>query len=123
MPYNLNNIIIVFAVLILVVYILNNSKCLRNFFFTKQENFDNNTSLILYYTEWCGHSQRFLPTWQELEKKYGNKMQLRKIDCDKEKCDGIAGFPTIILYKDNKQVEYNSGNRSLESLEKFINAN
>jgi thioredoxin-like negative regulator of GroEL len=122
MSYNLNNIIIVFAVIILVIYILNNSQCLKNFF-NKQENFDNNSSLILYYTEWCGHSQRFLPTWQELEKKYGNKMQLKKIDCDKEKCEGVAGFPTIILFKDNKQIEYNGGDRSMDSLEKFINAN
>ena len=83
--------------------------------------------IVLFYTEWCGYSRRFMPIWNELEKemkKLEIKINIVKVDCDKdkEKClkHGIRGYPTVKLFVDDKEIEY-QGIRNVEFIKKFIN--
>ncbi len=95
------------------------------------ENFAQNNLPVfnLYYTDWCGWSQKFLPVWAELEKKVNssnlkNKVKLEKINCEsnKDRCGGVPGFPFIVLNKNGNKINF-EGNRDLPTLEGFINKN
>jgi protein disulfide-isomerase-like protein len=101
-------------------YILQNNEDVQN-----DEQKDKN-NIILFYTEWCGHSRNFMPIWDELVEEL-NKINFNikcvKIDCDKDKDKCIKykvnGFPTVKLIVDNKEIEY-TGKRNVESLKEFI---
>lgn len=86
---------------------------------------ENKPTLALFYTNWCGYSQQFLPIWNEFETKYKNKdINIVKIDADIYKgfteSMGIEGFPTVKLIIENNIYTFND-NRTKENLEKFVN--
>ena len=124
-----NYFLVIFALVVLYVlssnvYEKKTSKSSMNY-----ENFATSTQqkpeLKLYYTNWCGWSKRFLPTWAELEKKVRN-VKLTKIDCEntsnKGQCQNIPGYPFLVLEKNGKKINYN-GNRSYGDIIKFLNKN
>jgi protein disulfide-isomerase A1 len=79
--------------------------------------------LKLFYTEWCGWSQRFLPVWEQLENS-NLWCKLVKINCEtnKELCANVPGYPYIVLEKNGQKIEYN-GDRTYDDLVKFISKN
>lgn len=86
------------------------------------EKFANSTpTLKLYYTNWCGWSKKFLPTWDELTKNVKD-VAFEKIDCEKQKCENVPGFPFIVLEKNGKKINYN-GNRTYDDVLKFLTSN
>lgn len=98
----------------------------------KVEKYDPTVSgkhnIVLYYADWCGWSQKFLPIWEEFSKQVNNTMKEKvvasKIDCatDNSKCNNVGGFPTVLLHMaDGKTISYN-GNRTLKDLMEFLTA-
>ena len=83
--------------------------------------------LTLYYTDWCGISTRFRPTWDTLAKNTGLNVSMEVIDCVKNdqvcKLNAIRGYPTIILHKNNGQNIIYNGSRTLIDLENFVKKN
>jgi thiol-disulfide isomerase/thioredoxin len=74
----------------------------------KKEVPPNEARLTLFYTEWCGFSQKAMPEWAKLEKKlegdgYFGKTHLNlvKVDADRDKKTatlyGITAYPTVVL--------------------------
>ena len=61
----------------------------------------NTHQLVWFYTDWCGHCQRFEPMWQQL--KDTNKLPVSFLRCDCDKHRDIAthynveGYPTLKL--------------------------
>jgi len=96
---------------------------------SRSENFGGSTSenkhkLVLYYTNWCGWSQKFLPTWDELKNRVKN-VDFVAIDCEanKDQCQNVPGFPYLVLEKvSSNKVQY-KGDRSMEDLIEFIQKN
>lgn len=83
----------------------------------------NKPSIILYKAEWCGHCQRFKPTWKELKQKYNN-ISFKEYDAnlhqDKMTQENITGYPTIhFINKSGEKIEYN-GQRDVDSITTFI---
>jgi thiol-disulfide isomerase/thioredoxin len=89
----------------------------------KQEVPPNEARLYMFYTEWCGFSQKAQPEWNKLEKKLGStgyfgKTHVTPIKVDAEKDKKLAtlyeitGYPTVILetstgrYDFDKRVTY-----------------
>lgn len=85
-------------------------------------------SLVLFYANWCGHSQNFLDVWKRLLQE---NLKCDMIGLEQEKnpedieVNSISGFPTVRLYPNGyipsskEYIEYN-GNRSLQSLVDFV---
>jgi protein disulfide-isomerase A6 len=88
----------------------------------------NKPELYLFKAEWCGHCRNFKPAWEKLINNNNLKEKVNFItidsDIDATKINewNISSFPTIILKKDNKAIEY-SGDRTLHALQNFINDN
>jgi hypothetical protein len=89
----------------------------------------SNNKLVLYYAMWCGYSRQFLPIWEQVKSVISNTSDLNttceQYDCEaqKQSCQGINGFPSIILIKpDGTKIQYQN-ERSPEAILAFVNAN
>jgi thioredoxin 1 len=65
--------------------------------------------MVYFWSTWCGHCKRYAPVFDELAKEYAGKIQFAKLNCDENadvanKCQ-VRGTPTMIVYRDGKQVE------------------
>ena len=81
-----------------------------------------NKELILFHADWCGHSKKLMPVWEELSVELGN-YNLRSVESKNKKeirKYKIKAYPTI-LFVDNKInyiIQY-TGDRSLFDLIQF----
>lgn len=87
-----------------------------------------NSSIILYYVNWCPHSRNFIKEWEKFELWGSNN--LKNIKVEKIQCEdgneavcmqkGIDGYPTVMLYlSDGSEIKYD-GNRTVEDLIQFV---
>ncbi|KAJ6662055.1 hypothetical protein lerEdw1_012902 [Lerista edwardsae] len=89
----------------------------------------NSDVLIEFYAPWCGHCKKLEPIYSELGKKYKNQKNLviAKMDATANDISDnnykADGFPTIYFAPSNKKkspIKYESGERDLEHLSKFV---
>lgn len=86
-------------------------------------------ALVLFHADWCGGCQQFMPVWKQVEEILQEPEFIETISLehgshgDEMKSQNIQAFPTLRLYIDGypgqDYVEY-SGNRSLDSVMKFV---
>lgn len=73
----------------------------------------NKMVLVDFHATWCGPCKMLSPIIQRVAKKVGDSVRVVKIDVDKNQSLAntlsVRGVPTIILYKDGKQVWRQSG--------------
>jgi protein disulfide-isomerase-like protein len=88
-----------------------------------------NPTLMLFYADWCGHCNNFMPTFDKFSNNVNkSKVNIIKFNADNEqryvRSFNIEGFPTLLLHepKSNKFINY-SGDRSIGDLVKFVNEN
>lgn len=89
----------------------------------------NKSLLVLYYADWCGWSQKFLPVWNEFKnyasKNLSEKLTVKDVECTKSDnpvCKQV-GYPTLRLVKpDGKEITF-EGERSMTGLTQFCNQN
>lgn len=83
----------------------------------------NKPTVYLFKAEWCPHCVNFKPTWNDIQKNMSSKVEFVTYDADKNKNEikqfNIEGFPTIILKKEDKAIEY-VGPRDINSVKEFI---
>ncbi|NTW92634.1 MAG: thioredoxin fold domain-containing protein [Methanoregulaceae archaeon] len=77
-----------------------------------------------FFAEWCGPCRRQGPYLEQLKKKMGDQIEIKKIDVDQHmelanKYE-IRVVPTLIIEKDGKVVEMLEGVTSAESLERML---
>ena len=64
--------------------------------------------LVDFYADWCGPCKMMAPVFKQLKNEIGNKVKIVKIDTDKNHqlstSMGIRSIPTMVLYKEGKQV-------------------
>jgi thioredoxin 1 len=64
--------------------------------------------IIDVYTDWCGPCKFFSSSFKEANEEYGNLYQFAKLNYDHAQSAGdslkITGFPTVIYFKDGKEV-------------------
>lgn len=80
--------------------------------------------LMDFAAEWCGPCRIQDPILEDLKKKFGDKVEFKKIDVDKngELADkySIRAVPTLVIEKDGKIFKKYVGVTSLKELEKTI---
>jgi thioredoxin 1 len=84
--------------------------------------------LLDFWANWCGPCKAIAPTIDELAEEYKGRVKIGKVNVDAEntlvKNFKIMSVPTIIAFKDGKEVEKVIGARSKDDLkgmlEKYI---
>jgi thioredoxin len=80
--------------------------------------------LVDFNAVWCGPCKVLKPIVERLEKKYSSKMELQKIDVDKNSTLAnemhIESIPLLILYKDGKEIWRQLGLISEKELEAVL---
>ena len=78
-------------------------------------------TMTLYYAPWCGHCKHFMPEYEKFRELAVSRHQginVTKVDCTKEKCPNIRGYPTVQFTDGNNTKEF-SGQRTADSLSQF----
>jgi thioredoxin 1 len=80
--------------------------------------------LFDFFATWCGPCRMQTPILEELAKKMGDSVEIRKVDVDQhmdlaEKY-GIRVVPTLIIEKDGKIVQSMEGVTDISTLEKIL---
>lgn len=88
------------------------------------ENFDkevinaNGVVLVDFWASWCGPCRMVAPIIDQLEEEYAGKIKVGKINVDEESAlaseFAVVSIPTIIIFKDGRQVEKLVGARSFD---------
>lgn len=91
----------------------------------------NKPTLVNYWANWCSASNRFLPEWREFERmaleKFPN-LQVEDVDVigkelsENAKKVGVQGYPTVVLFYDNKIHKARPGGMKKEDIVSFVNS-
>ena len=80
--------------------------------------------LVDFYAEWCGPCQMMKPRLLDVAERIGNEAKIVQIDIDKEKALAerfhIQSVPTLIIFKNGKQLWRQSGIISTHALAKLL---
>jgi thiol-disulfide isomerase/thioredoxin len=110
---------------------VNNDFIPNNEFQKKDEDDTQNVELYIFTVEWCPHSKKAIPIWEQLKAEYNNKPfnnhNIIFIQVDGEENPELAdkykveGYPTIKLIKGDQIIEYDA-KPSIEHLKEFLNS-
>lgn len=133
-------LIVAIFFLIVAIYLYNkyvtpmvdNKYVANNEFQQKSDDSDvQNVELYIFTVNWCPHSKKAIPIWEQLKAEYSNKTfnnyNIDFIQVDGEENPSLAdkykveGYPTIKMVKGNQVIEYDA-KPSLEHLKEFLNS-
>jgi len=84
----------------------------------------NVPAIIDFYADWCGPCRMVSPILEEIQKEYGGKIQVYKINTDKERevasAFGIQSLPTLIFIPVEGKPQGVLGAQPKEELNKMI---
>ncbi len=93
---------------------------------TFEKDITNDTKLVLFYADWCGHCQQFKPIWKETAEQInkGGKKIMISVDVggkDPESSKlsekyGVDGFPTVMIFSNGSKSGPYDGPRTKEGL-------
>ncbi len=83
----------------------------------------NGVVLVDFYADWCGPCKMLGPVLEEMENT-DKDFDLVKVNVDDEGAlaqrFGVMSIPTIVLFKDGKQVAASTGFRTKEQIRQFL---
>lgn len=81
-------------------------------------------TLVDFFAEWCAPCRMLVPILEEIAEHMHGKVRLYKIDIDQSQ-DIISEFhvtsvPTLVLFKNGKEVNRSVGLKDADALKEFI---
>ncbi|MSP05067.1 MAG: thioredoxin TrxA [Acetobacteraceae bacterium] len=80
--------------------------------------------LVDFWAEWCGPCKMIGPALEEIAEELQGKLTVAKVDIDDNPMTpnkfGVRGIPTLILFKDGKQVAQKVGAMPKSALKAWI---
>ena len=77
-----------------------------------------------FYADWCGPCRMLAPVIEGIAKDHAADLKVCKAEVDDNEDIaaqfGISSIPTVILFKDGKEVKRSVGYKSRGEMEKFI---
>ncbi len=81
-------------------------------------------TLVDFFAAWCGPCRSLAPIIEEVAQHFQNKAVIAKIDIDSEQKTAaeyqVTSVPTMILFKDGKEVDRLIGLRDAEGVIEFV---
>lgn len=81
-------------------------------------------TLVDFYADWCGPCRMMTPVIEEIANQLGDKLSVGKLDIDASQQTtttfNVTSIPTLILFKNGKEVRRIVGLKDPESLKKLI---
>lgn len=83
--------------------------------------------LVDFFAEWCGPCKMLAPILKQVKDTLGNRVTIVKIDVDKNEAIAakyqVRGVPTLLLFKNGKQVWRQSGLLQKDDIINVITSN
>lgn len=101
----------------------------NNIKYLDDANFQNETAtgvtLVDFYADWCGPCRMIAPIVEELSNEMEGVAKIAKVDIEKAQgvtaSFGVTSIPTILLFKDGKEVQRVVGLKGKDDLKAMIN--
>lgn len=115
-------IVLLVGTIILVLYVLRSKNNYEKF----EENNYKKPLFYMFYTEWCGHSQKMLPEWNKLTTEFSNSIDFKLVNCEKDNTSKnmcskfkIKYLPTLIFLKQDGTQKIYNGDADINNLISF----
>ncbi len=102
----------------------------KGFKFLSEEDFKDGVksgfTLVDFHADWCGPCRMLAPVLERVAEKMSGKVTFAKIDIDQAQKTAatyqVTSIPTLILFKDGKEIARLVGLRDEEALKDFIHS-
>ena len=89
-----------------------------------EKTIEHGVTLVDFYADWCGPCRIVTPHLEAVAKEMEGKVTIVKIDVDKAQQVSstyqITSIPTLVLFKDGKQVDTMVGVRDAKAIKEFV---
>ena len=100
----------------------------EQFTYLTEENFDegirSGVTLVDFYADWCGPCRMLTPVLEELVADLSGSATIAKIDIDRAQRVAstfqVTSIPTLILFKEGKEIGRLVGLRDKDTIKDFI---
>lgn len=86
----------------------------------------NKPAVVDFWATWCRPCTSLAPIFEQLYSTYSNRAVIGKIDVDRNRMFmekyGIKTIPTILFFKNGKEVDRHSGMATIAILEQKLNS-
>lgn len=90
---------------------------------TFKQEIEKGAVLVDFWAPWCGPCKMIGPILEELDQEIAAQVKIIKIDVDENPETaaqfGVMSIPTLIMFKDGKEVDKAVGFKPKEELKKF----